>query len=117
MMTASLIRISSNPFLIPLGKYQQWVFLGYRISLDGIPDEDVVDVDICRFVNRLPHGQRYILRLQHLVPVQCTVSQKVNEKAFLCEIISSGSPSPNLVKSARLFSSLNIHWRPEQLRI
>ena len=35
----------------------------------------------------------------------------------LCEIISSGSPNPNFVKSARLFSSVNIHWRPFKTRV
>ena len=46
------------------------------------------------------------------MPDQIWTLSMLNEKSFFCEIIWSGSPSPNLVKSARLLSSLSIHWRP-----
>ena len=47
-------------------------------ALEVVLDHDILDVDVPRLVDRLPHCLRHVLRPQHLVPVVPGVMIKVS---------------------------------------
>ena len=51
--------------------------------LEGIPDENIVDVDVAGLVHGLPHRQGHVLGLQHLLPADL---QKRSDKYESLEV-------------------------------
>ena len=50
-------------------------------ALEVVLDHDILDVDVPRLVDRLPHCLRHVLRPQHLVPVVPWVIKGVNRNS------------------------------------